>query len=186
MSKPATPTIRDRLLAAFRAIVRAEFPTLTFLGRYEYTVISVAGNSAITCKVIDPTLDVPNLVNIPQASGLLADVATPSVGATVDVMFKNGDPTRPVVVGTSAVDSASMAGGGPAVARVGDIVNGGYLVLSATATVVDYWPGTLAGQTAAADEAAAISGSVMPLTKTMAGLTDGGRIITGSPKVQSG
>lgn len=123
------PTFLDRLLTSVRQIIADAVAPTRYFGRYEFTVTSASGggvpgqDATVSGSPTDLTLGLDDVANVPIRSGLLGDSVTPTVGATFDVMFINGDPARPVVVGASAVDSASIAGtlGNPA-ARLGDQV----------------------------------------------------------------
>jgi len=115
----------------------------------------------------DGTLD---LVPPPDVTGLEEHEAveqwtlggalvTPTVGALVEVAFRDANRRRPVVVGfapgvpaevlVDAGDTLSLgptshtvdiAGGGPAVAREGDAVVAGYLLYDSTTFTVYYSP----------------------------------------------
>jgi hypothetical protein len=130
----------DRLLDSFRALVRAEFPALTFLGIYEYTVQS---SSSATVDLV-PTvtsIGLPVLTGVALRASVLGELVTgAAVGALALIEFVNGDPTRPICVSlsspaqTATVDatgtltlgpsaqSIELAGGLAPVARQGDAV----------------------------------------------------------------
>jgi len=97
MTALASPNPLDRVLSALRALVRAEFPRLTFLGVYEYSV-QANGNGNLDALPTDTTLSLPGIQAIPIRLPLGA--AKPAVGSSVLVGFVNGDPTRPYVAGT--------------------------------------------------------------------------------------
>lgn len=130
----------DRLLDALRAIIRAEFPVLTFLGLYEYTVQSSSGSTA-SAVPSDPSIGLPQLAALPLSPSILGEQVTgAAVGAVALVTFVNGDPTRPVCTSLSLPSNAStvdatgtlalgpsasavsLAGGTAPVGRQGDAV----------------------------------------------------------------
>lgn len=128
----------DRLLAALSAIIRGQFPALTFLGLYEYTV-QAATAGTVDCAPASALL-LPALASVPMVPSLLSQRGTPVVGAPCFVRFVNGDPTRPACVGIgqapaeAIIDATSalrlgpsaaivvLAGGSLPIARVGDAV----------------------------------------------------------------
>ena len=125
------PTTLDRLMRSFRALVREEFPRLTFLGIYEYSVSSAGSNTA-DLKLIDTSIGLPDMVSVPLR--LPGSTATLAVGAKAIVAFVNGDPGRPFVltadnVTTLAIGQAAstmtLAAGVAGIARAGDPVQAG-------------------------------------------------------------
>ena len=132
------PTALDRIWTSFRQLVGLEVSRIRFLGTYEYSCSSASGSgqgATVSGTPTDATLGLPDLAKIPIRSGMLGDSSNPSAGALVYVQFINGDPTRPCIVGASAVDSASIAGtlGNPA-ARLGDQVVSFFSFLPITIT----------------------------------------------------
>lgn len=138
MSQAVAPTFADRLLASFRALVRAEFPQLTYVGVYEYTITGSA-SSSIECRPTDTTIPLPALSKVTLLPSVLGEsVAPPSSGSCL-IAFVNADPTRPVCISitspskTATVDatqsmsigpsasSVSIAGGAIPAARAGDM-----------------------------------------------------------------
>lgn len=134
------PTSADKLLASVRALIRAVFPRLSFLGVYAYTV-SAASGATVDGTPADTTLGLPPITGLPLSPSILGEVvAGAAVGCTALVQFVNGDPTRPEVVSLSLPSSSStvdatgtlflgpgaqqvqLAGGTAPVARVGDAV----------------------------------------------------------------
>lgn len=122
---PQNPTALDRLLAAFRALVRSEFPSLPYLGAYEYVVTSTDGTSTtaaktVDCKPTDPALTLPSLARVPIR---LPYGVTPPKGAICTVQFLNGDPSKPFVVNfADPMTLLVFAGGKLPNARQGDMV----------------------------------------------------------------
>ena len=108
MSAVVAPTALDRLWNSFRALVRAEFPTFTFTGIYEYAIQNTRGsipNVTVDCTPTDTTIPLPPLTNIPLRSSVSGATSVPNVGTRCIVAFLNQDPTRPVIVGVDAVVS---------------------------------------------------------------------------------
>lgn len=115
------PTDLDRLLSSFRKLVRAEFPTSTFRGIFEYAVEAV-GSNTIDCSPTDTQIPLPSLAKVPLRSSILGAIVTPTVGSRCLIMFVNTDITQPVCV---------FIEGPPAVATVRatgavNLASGGY------------------------------------------------------------
>jgi hypothetical protein len=126
MSAVVPPTPLDRLLNAFRRLVRLQVSQLRFLGTYEYTVTATDG-TYVDAAPVDTTQGLPFVGHVPLRSDSIA-TQTPAVGATCELYFVNGDPSRPSIRWTTPTPtSVAIAGGGPAVARVGDSVSIGML-----------------------------------------------------------
>jgi hypothetical protein len=131
MSAVPQPSLFDRLLLAISQIIRGELSELSFLGTYEYSVDVVNGDGTIDGKPTDPTVSLPPISHAKLRPGLLGETVTAAQGAVCRVVFINGQPSRPEVVGflgqtnaTSEIDAGtlSLCGGGPPLARVGDSV----------------------------------------------------------------
>lgn len=189
------PPFDDRALAALRALIRAELAELTYLGTWEYQVTS-ATETTFDGLPTSTAFPLPGLVGVPHRPGVAGARCAPAPGSLVLVGFANGDPGRPFVraydvtpsdstaidtTGTLALgQSASaveLAGGGPAVARVGD--SAGRLCLANGAPTLFYSPSPTAPYVAV--PAAAVPGAPTPAD---AGVTVA--IATGSPVVTSG
>lgn len=131
----------DRFMTAIRTIIREEFPNLSYLGTYEYSVVGSNEDGSINATATDPAISMPNLNNIPIRSGAEGATAKPTPGNLCYVRFINGDPTRPIVVGNQAIvdtlnidatnivrigqsvsEAVIIAGGDAPVARDGDTV----------------------------------------------------------------
>ncbi len=96
MSGPNPPvTPQDRLMKAFRALVREELPRLTFLAVYEFAVQSSCATTA-DLSPTDQTIGLPSLVSVPLRVPLVGAVLSP--GTKCIVAFINGDPSRPFVL----------------------------------------------------------------------------------------
>lgn len=199
MAATVAPTLLDRLKLAVRLILREEFPRLTFLGTYGGTVQRCdSDGGTIDVQPTDTSVGLPGITSVPQR--FCALTAQPQQGQLVLLQFMNGDPTLPMIVGTvpvpanATLDAAThlqlgpssstvdVAGGGAPIARKGDLVNAGYLVISALGNVVSYFPGDVPPSqvnfNAATTAANNISGSVISFT--------GGVIAAGSGKANSG
>lgn len=189
------PTTLDRLMAYFRMLVRAEMPKLTFLGCYEYAVQAVESlqlaDGTIASYSITPTdssLPLPGSKGIPLR--LPCKTATLAVGQLVLIIFVNGDQSRPAIISSAptptnmVIDASALlklgpsaaaiaiAGGGPAIGRVGDAV-------SVTFSVADFTPLAAGLLCAGSGSPPTVSGTAAPFNIT-------GTITAGSPKVQSG
>jgi len=177
---PFEPATTDRLLRSIFALVRAQFPRYTYAFPWEYVVQNTDGET-VDATPLDPSIPLPEVVGAPLASSIIGENVTPAIGSVCTIVFADGNPTKPRVVGgdyLTVPQLIKIAGGGPASARVDDTVNAGYLVLTASGTVSAYFPGTTAGAVAAATAATAIGGSVVPMAD--------GRITSGSGIVQVG
>lgn len=141
MSAVVGPTGADRLLASLRLLIRAEVPTLTYFGTYEYSVQSSTG-STIDCSPVDTTSGLPSFSNLPVRPSVLGEtVAGIQPGQLCLVQFVNADPSRPVVtrldaisetltidasdsmsIGSPETTTVQLAGGDAPVARIGDMI----------------------------------------------------------------
>lgn len=95
----------DRLLQAFRELVRAEFPQLTYAGCWEYSVDDARMVNGVATFDGHPTasgVPLPPAVQWPIRPGVAGVSFLPAVGSLVLVTFANADPTRPVVVAFDA------------------------------------------------------------------------------------
>lgn len=137
---PADPINVDRLLYLFRRLVRLQDPRQTFRGIYEFVVVNVASDgTTIDGTLMDATVPLPGITKI--ALRLPIMTATLTVGSRCLVTFINGDPTRGIVISgdpipvKASLDASTevdigasaaivnLAGGGPAVGRVGDTIS---------------------------------------------------------------
>jgi len=101
------PTDKDRLLSAFRALVRAEFPTLTYAGVFSYAVQSSNGTT-VDASPTDSSIPLPDLVGIEIRTGIPGAAVTPSTGTLLAVGFLNSNPALPVVLGAFDSSAASL------------------------------------------------------------------------------
>lgn len=128
----------DRLLDELRAIVRAESPSLTYSGVWEYTIVS-ATSSTID---VTPTSDiVPPITKCPMTPGLLGEGVTPTPGSKCRVQFVNADPTRPecvAIIGTpvlskvNATTFVELADGARPMSATGDLAGGIWPIVGTT------------------------------------------------------
>jgi hypothetical protein len=95
----------DRLLVSIRELIRAEVPSLTFCGLYEYTVSGVNG-ATLACQPVSQTTGLPVLSNVPLQPSILGEVGTPSAGDLCLVQFVNGSPSRPEVISLGPTNAA--------------------------------------------------------------------------------
>jgi hypothetical protein len=141
MSAIVKPTTADRLAAAWRALVRAEQPSQTFLGTYSYAVQATDGKT-VDAAPTDTTIPLPPITKVPIYTGLPGTTCKPAVGSILAIGFLNGDPSRPFVAGvfdgsnTATAPLIAIAGPLPtqAAARVGDAV-GPFLVTTGSTKV---------------------------------------------------
>jgi hypothetical protein len=108
MTLPKAVTPLDALWKSFRQLVRAELPTLTFLGIYEYNVF-LTFDGGVTARRTDSTLPIPDVVQIPMRSGIPGATVNPSKGSNVYVAFVNGDPSRPIIHSYDSQGAQSVA-----------------------------------------------------------------------------
>lgn len=137
----------DRFKRAVNAFVREMFPTLDFMGKYEYVVVAfdVASQTA-DLQPVDQTVGLPP---VPSCSmrlpGIVLDLAT---GTSVMVSFENHSPSKPFIdnfdrlassgfipifMGLAGAMPSDVSPVGDAVARKGD---------SVTPHTVSFTPGT--------------------------------------------
>ncbi len=123
----------DRFMTTFRELVRAEFPTLLYLGVWEYSVTS-ATSSTFSGRATSSDCPLPDLAGVESRPGVAGATFTPAEGSRVLVAFANADPKRPVVVswdgtepdgdielgGSRAYDVAEELG---RVVRYGDVIS---------------------------------------------------------------
>lgn len=88
----------ERGIGALRAIIRAVTHETTYHRRYEYRVLD-ATSAYLDIAPARAALGLPELRNVPMRLGSPGAFGTPSAGSLCDVMFLDGEPWRPVVVG---------------------------------------------------------------------------------------
>lgn len=109
--------VGDRLTRDMTALIRETFPSLTFLGTYEYGVRSGGGFDPV-----DASLGLPSISN--AELGLPLSTATLKPGDSVRIRFVDGRPWRPELCSAPASSTAITVGNAaPApAARQGDAV----------------------------------------------------------------
>lgn len=195
-------SLADRILGSFdklasTAAPREGLPDSRYLACWSYSVTS-ASETTFSGRALSSRCPQPDLPSIPNMPGIPGTLLKPKVGSIVGVMFLDADPAQPRVVawdqntaelvtvdattllklGPSAA-AVEIAGGGPAVGRVNDLVSCGNLTAAgATFTLTD-------GNGAITTFLIASSSGTITITPTGAG-SIGGKITTGSGKVTSG
>jgi hypothetical protein len=194
------------VLGSFRDLVREmlspdasdEAPPWAPWVAWEYQVAE-ATETTFSGRATSSRCPWPDLVGIPLMPGVPGTLLKPAVGSLVGVVFLNGDPTRPRVMswdqntaelvtinattllklGPSSA-AVQIAGGGPAVHRVGDHGQAGTLTGSGSLT----YSGPNGGS-GAITGSVTIAAVVYPIVFAgAAGLTT--EATTGSGKVTSG
>lgn len=131
LTNTASANAGDRLVSELRSLIREDFPSLTFLGLYEYSVQASPGGT-VDASPTNTTLPLPSISSIRETFPLMS--ATLTVGDLILVGFVNGDPTRPTVLSAPPSSTAITIGNvsPAAIARVGDFC-------------ADVSPGTISG-----------------------------------------
>jgi hypothetical protein len=157
----------DRIWRGFRALVEILIAPTRFYGTYEYTIAGTDGTT-VDATPNDTSTGMPPVTKAELRADTIA-TQKPTSGNLCHILFTDGNPAKPKCVWCQpSPQNAAILGGGPAIVRVGDTVNAGYLVLGASppGTVQEYFPGTPAGEAAAGAAAAALTppGSVLDMT----------------------
>lgn len=172
MSGGLLPVIaRDRIWEAFRALVRLETQQARYLGTYEYTIQATDG-ATVDATANDTSTGMPDVSRAELRADTIA-THVPTVGNLCHITFVDGNPAKPKCTWCQpAPASAAVAGGGPAVTRVGDAVR-----VEFTATVA----AAIASQLVCAG-----SGSPPTVAPTFATVDINGTAQAGSTKVTCG
>lgn len=114
----------DRLLTAFRKLVREAFPRLDYLGLWEYRV--VAGSGVTGWALRSMTSGMPDLAGVPGMYPIASSTTRAILpGSVVLVGFVNGDPARPFIAhepsGIGVGDTVEITPGTPGQVVVGVI-----------------------------------------------------------------
>lgn len=140
MSFTISPTVLDRLWAAFRVLVRAEDPNREYRAAWEY-IVQATNGSTVDAIPADPTVPMPQLTGVTLRYGIPGTTAQVMVGSRLAIAFLNGDPTKPIVLGVfdqTTPLNVSFAGQAPLppkpVGRVGDAV--GPFVITTGSTLI--------------------------------------------------
>lgn len=175
--------------------VRAMTARALFLnGTYRYRV-TAASVGFVDLQPVATNLGLPALSNVAMQAGAPGASGTPALGSWAYVTFANGDPTDPIVIGFSGFAGAKfvpvisqldastevdvgpsaaavkLAGGGPAIGRVGDQVQVSFDTTALTALCAE--------MKCAAPPAPPVPNFVSNITLT-------GTITAGSAKASSG
>jgi len=136
---PATSEIGDLLQAIVRRTIDQKL-----WGRYRYRVINMAGDR-VNLQSMRPAAGVPDLISIKMTPGIAGAHAVLAKGAEVRVMFDEGDPALPEVVGFGGKEapghvpeSLTLCGSELQGARQGDMVE---LPMVGVSVVFDVPPG---------------------------------------------
>lgn len=165
----------DRFIGPIREMIEDLAPEPTYHGLWEYAVQTTDGTvvdcSPTQSSILAAPFPLPqHVTGVVMRFGIPGAKCKPTVGSSVFVMFANGDPSLPRILGYDTTDAQSITlqSGSEGAARVGDTVNDGYLAYSATLGLgsLQYFPGTTAGLVAATAYAAGLSppGVVLPMT----------------------
>jgi hypothetical protein len=124
----AQGTGTSRRLSALRAIVDQLDPLRKFRGVYEYRIVQQHGNR-LDLQCVRVSTGMPDLLRVPVRPGVPGTSAIYALGSRVAVGFLDADPGRPYVHSFEDPDGAgflapivNLAGGGPALGRVGDSI----------------------------------------------------------------
>lgn len=197
-------TAVDRILASFEALTKlfTARSNASYLWRYSVEEVT---ETTFSGRRLSPLCPFDDVVSIPLAPGIAGAGIAPQVGSVALVAFLDGDPSLPRCVGwdqavpTSITIDAStklragpsaaaveIAGGGPAVHRVGDLGAGGTFAAVGTPTLTYTGEDGLTWTIAGAVAGAVINFTVAPVTAA----APGGKVVTkattGSGKVTSG
>lgn len=166
-------TGNSRRLAAYKALIEQLDPNRKFRSLWEYRVVTQSGER-LNLQPVRVSTGMPDLQRVYVRPGAPGVKAQHALGSRVLVGFVDESPGRPVVLAFEDAEgggfvpiSLSLAGGGPAVGRVGDSVR----------VTID---STVAGQIIAP------SGSAGGPCSVTAPVNVTGTITSGSPKVTSG
>lgn len=97
-------TPEDRFKRAVVNFVRELFPTLSFLGIYEYRVENPT-EGIIDGRPVDGSLGLPDLTMVQLRPSITGDKVTLAAGSVALIAFVNGQPSRPfVIAGDPATD----------------------------------------------------------------------------------
>lgn len=118
--------VLDRILGNLEKLVKSFTAKLDHAIVWEYSVSEVT-ETTFSGRKTSSDNPFADMVKIPLMPGIAGTLIVPQVGSLVGVIFLNGDPAKPRVVAwdQNVPTSVGLAGGGPAVHRVGDLGDGG-------------------------------------------------------------
>ncbi len=99
----------ERLRTDMRSLIRAEVPSLSYSGVWEYTIASA---TSTTVDAVPTDIRMPPVANCPMMPGLIGEVVTPTPGSKCRIVFVNGDPSRAECIGIDGPPSLAKLGGG--------------------------------------------------------------------------
>lgn len=186
----------SRELDALRRLLEQLDPDRDFRGVTEFRVVSQNGNR-LNLQPVRVSTGMPQIRNVHVRPGIAGGKSDVASGERVLVTFIEGDRSRPVVIGHEEADGAGFTpsnttvkvsskldlgdSDGPPVARRGDTVDCGTIVLSSLGVPSFYYGGDVPPSTVNADaaqqKATDISGTVFPMP--------GGVIVEGADKVNA-
>ncbi len=165
----------DRLQDPVATIVEDVQAALLYHLSWPFTVQSVSPGPPVTMTLLSNDSRMPNLQNVVLWPGPSGAWATPPNGAAVRVRYVAADPGQPEVYGLDPANpptSVTVAGGGPAIGRVGDSCK-------VTFTVADFTPLVAGLLCAGSGSPPTVAPGAQPFDIT-------GTITGGSSKVTSG
>lgn len=118
--------LSDRFKGALEALVTRITGKYDYAHCYTYTVVSQNSDGTIEAAADVPS-KVPGASNFTIAYGNPGETVTVTKGARCLVMFENGDPSKPFILGwfNGGLAMLTLGGGSQAVARQGDLVQSG-------------------------------------------------------------
>jgi hypothetical protein len=106
----ADPPTLDRLLLSLRTLIRAQAPTFTFFGTFEYSIVAARSSgiyAVVDVAPVDTSLSLPSATNLTlRPSSIGEAVQSVQAGQKCRVQFLDANPAKPVVVGLQAVSGA--------------------------------------------------------------------------------
>lgn len=102
----------DRIAANLRAFIREAFPRLHYTGVFEYTITGVTGRAPsckIDCVPVDASLGLPAFNSIGYSPSVSGVTGTPTAGLTCVVVFLDGNPTKPRIMGIDSLGANPIA-----------------------------------------------------------------------------
>jgi hypothetical protein len=103
-----TDGTNERLRTDIRSIMRAEVPTMSYAGTWEYTIapspLALGLVSTVDCTPTDSRM--PSLTNVPLVG--MGVVAAPVTGTRCRIQFVNEDPSRPECVSLASTSEHVM------------------------------------------------------------------------------